>query len=273
MLLALGEKDNIKGLESKATTRAIYEKCGIDAKDSDKGGIGGYGTKKAFETEKAAALNPDLIVLPYSLKDSADEISTACSSPVIVVNPESNQLMSECITLLGKVTRNDERATQLNSYIENSITTMQSKVDSSTPTVYLAGTSGIVYTAGAKMYQNALITNSKATNVAASVAGSSWAEVSYETILSYNPDVIVISSDSSATVESVLADSNLSTLSAITNQKVYKMPSSYEAWDSPVPSAFLGTLWLAATYHTGYSMDEFNATTKEFYKTFYGIND
>jgi iron complex transport system substrate-binding protein len=123
------------------------------------------------------------------------------------------------------------------------------------------------------MYQTTLISNSKATNVAASVSGSKWAETSYEAINNWNPDAIVIAAESSATVESVLADPELANLSAIKNQKVYKMPSSYEAWDSPVPSAFLGTLWLASQYHTGYTEEQFNATLKDFYKTFYGIND
>jgi iron complex transport system substrate-binding protein len=180
--------------------------------------------------------------------------------------------MKECITLLGQVTRNEQRATELNSYIENSITTMQSKIDSSIPSVYLAGTSGILSTAGAKMYQNTLIENSKATNVAAAVSGSSWAEVSYDDILVYNPDVIVIAAEATLTTTDVLTDSNLEVVNAVKNGKVYKMPSSYEAWDSPVPSAFLGTLYLAACYHTGYSMDEFNATVTDFYSTFYGIN-
>jgi iron complex transport system substrate-binding protein len=131
MLIALGEKDNLKGIESKATTRAIYEKVGINAKDYNAegtGGIGGFGTKKAFDTELAISVSCDLAVIPYNLKDKADEYSESLGAPVIVVNPESDDLMREALTILGKATRNEKKAKELTDYIDTSISEMKAKI-------------------------------------------------------------------------------------------------------------------------------------------------
>jgi iron complex transport system substrate-binding protein len=276
MLLALGEKDNIKGIESKATTRAIYEQVSINAKDYNvdgTGGIGGFGSKKGLDTELSISIGCDLAVIPYSLKDNADSYSQTIGAPVIVVNPESNDLMKECITLLGKATGNEERAKELNSYIETSISDMQEKITTTLPSVYLAGPNGILSTAGSKMYQNSLIINSVATNAAASITDASWVtKEDYEYINSLDIDVIVIAAESSLTVDDVLNDKSLIDVDAVDNNQVYKMPSTYEAWDSPVPSAFLGSLWLAAQYHSDYyTMTDFNKTLKDFYLKFYDV--
>jgi iron complex transport system substrate-binding protein len=275
MLIALGEKDNLKGIESKATTRAIYSLCGINANDyktDGTGGIGGFGTKKSLDTELALTVNCDLAIIPYSLKDKADEYSLALDAPVIVVNPEDDDLMREALTLLGKATRTEEKAKELTDYIDSSISEMKTKISTTTgPSVYLAGTSGLLTTAGAKMYQNTLIANSVATNVASSITDTSWATVEYDQIITWDPEVIVIAAESSVTVDDVLTDARLVDVSAVKNSKVYKMPSTYEAWDSPVPAAFLGSLWLAAQYHEGYTLDNFNAKLADYYSTFYGI--
>ena len=264
MLLALGEKDHLVGIESKAETRSIYSLAGLDLS------IGGYGTKKAFETEKAALLRPDLIVLPYSLKNTADEVSAVTGAPVLVVNPESDSLMREALTLLAQATGATKRAEELTDYIDGALSDLQQQVDSSLPTVYLAG-SELLRTAGQKMYQHTLIENAKAKNAAASLEDSAWTNISYETLLSYRPDFLILSSECALSVEEVKNDKNLASLSAVAEGKVYKMPASYEAWDSPVPGAFLGSLWLASVCHTGYSALEFERTTQEFYQIFYGI--
>jgi iron complex transport system substrate-binding protein len=278
MLIALGEKDNLKGIESKATTRAIYDKVGINAKDykaDGTGGIGGFGTKKALDTELALTVNCDLAVIPYSLKDKADSYSESLGAPVIVVNPESDTLMREALTILGKATGNDTKAKQLTDYIDASVSDMKTKIaTTSGPSIYFAATDGILSTAGSDVYQNTLITNALATNVASSVTaakGDTFATVDYEQIITWNPEVIVIAAEADLTVDQVKADANLASVSAVQNNKIYKMPSTYEAWDSPVPAAFLGSLWIAAQCYDGYSMDDFNAKLTEYYSTFYGI--
>ena len=49
------------------------------------------------------------------------------------------------------------------------------------------------------------------------------------------------------------------------------MPSSFEAWDSPVPSGILGGKWLLSVLHEDlYAFDDMRADAKTFYQEFYG---
>lgn len=64
-------------------------------------------------------------------------------------------------------------------------------------------------------------------------------------------------------------DTQLAALDAVKNGAVYEMPSSFEAWDSPVPSAMLGSRWMAAVLHEDlYSFETFCMDAADFYSTF-----
>lgn len=54
------------------------------------------------------------------------------------------------------------------------------------------------------MYQNTLLTNAGGKNVASELTDTYWANVSYEQILAWNPDYIVIAADATYTVEDIL---------------------------------------------------------------------
>ena len=46
----------------------------------------------------------------------------------------------------------------------------------------------------------------------------------------------------------------------------------FEAWDSPVPSSILGTMWLSSILNEDkYPYDKFKDEAVEFYKEFYDI--
>ena len=62
-------------------------------------------------------------------------------------------------------------------------------------------------------------------------------------------------------------------VTAVKNGAVYQMPVGFEAWDSPVPSGILGTLWMLHTLHPElYTAEQFAADADEFYSTFYGFH-
>lgn len=99
------------------------------------------------------------------------------------------------------------------------------------------------------MYQADMIRLAGGVNAASEIADTYWAEISYEQLLAWNPDYIILTSDAEYTVEDVLADENLADCTAVKNGNVYQIPSKAEAWDSPVPSGILGAVWLANVLH------------------------
>lgn len=268
MLIALGISDNVVGIEAKAKTRPIYS---IAAEKMVT--LPNVGTAKAFDLEGCAKLSPDLVILPLKLKDSASALE-GLNIPVILVNPENKEDLMKTIDIVGKVTGTAEKAEALEKAINDQYKTLESKLDSVSKTkVYIGGNSDILSTAGAKMYQSDMIEVAGATNVAKELTDNYWAKTSYEQIATWNPDAIIIASDATYKVEDVLNDKNLENVNAVKNKKVFQMPGSVEAWDSPVPSTVLGSLYVASVLHSDkYTEEEYKKASQGFYKQFYNVD-
>ena len=245
LLLALGLQDKLVGIEAKANTRNIY-KLAAPAIVS----LPNMGTAKEFNTEACVAAAPDVVFLPMKLKKTADTLES-----------------------VGKITNNVGRAEALNNSIKIFLADNKTNVSGeNTPSVYLAGNSSVLSTAGSKMYQNTLLTNAGGKNVASELTDTYWANVSYEQILAWNPDYIVIAADATYSADDILNDANLAGCNAVKNKNVVKLPNDIEAWDSPVPGSFLGSIYIASVLHPEKVTKDFYETcVTKFYESFYGF--
>ena len=266
-LIGLDLEDRLVGVEAKAAEREIYEKSAPDLLAMPQ-----VGSLKAFDLEACIALKPDLVILAAKQKDSIKALEDL-GIKVLVVNPETGEKMTEMIDLLGKVSGKEERAKELLSFIKEKEADVTSLVASEEkPSVYLAGNANFLETAGAKMYQSSLIETAGGSNVAAEIADTYWAGISYEQFLSWNPQYIILASDATYTVEDVLNDPNLVNADAVKNKNVYQMPKDTEAWDSPVPSSVLGSVWLSGILHGDkVEKESYLEVANEYYEKFYGF--
>ncbi|UPA29961.1 hypothetical protein TPDSL_34830 [Terrisporobacter petrolearius] len=269
MLVSLGLNDKLVGIESKAEKRPLYKLAAKELLELPK-----VGTAKDFDLEGCIALKPDLVILPKKLTEQAKTLSDA-GITVIVINPENEKLLKESIEMVATATGTTEKAKKLLSYYDEQYAKLEklTKDSKEKPSVYLAGTSDILTVASGKMYQNSVIEKAGGVNVAKDLTDDQWAKISYEQLLKYNPDMIVIIPEAEFTKEDVLKDPQLANLNAVKNKAVYEMPSDFEAWDSPVPSCVLGSMWLASIIdEEGYSFDDFKNDAASFYKEFYNVD-
>ena len=266
-VIALDLEDKLVGIEAKANKRAIYKLAAPQLID-----LPSVGTAKEFDLEGCAALNPDLVILPLKLKNAAETL-TELGIDVLLVNPEDQALLTDMINLIAAATGAADRASALLDFTAAQQARLETTLGSAErPSVYLAGNSNMLSTAGEAMYQSAMITLAGGKNVAAEIKDSYWVDISYEQLLAWNPQVIVLASDAAYTAEDVMADPNLASCDAVVNGRVYQMPSNAEAWDSPVPSGVLGSIWLAGQLHPDtFPESDSNALIDEFYETFYGF--
>lgn len=267
LLIAMGLSDNLTGVEAKADTRSIYALSAPHILE-----LPSVGTAKEFDLEGCAALNPDLVIVPQRLKDSIPAMEEL-GLTVLAANPEDQALLFDTIDMIAAATDTVTRAEELKNYITDSLSELDSELaDTETPSVYLSGNSSILQTAGLQMYQSTMIENAYGANAAYDISESYWAEVSYEQVLSWNPDYIVLASDADYTTDSVLEDTSLADCTAVKEQQVFQIPGDIEALDSPVPGSFLGSIYLASVLHPDLvTADDFASETKEFYETFYGF--
>ena len=265
LLMALELDEKMVGIEDNPEYRPIYERSAPHLLE-----LPWVGTAKVLDLEGCAALEPDLVILPLRLKDSAQTLEEL-GIDVLLVNPESRELLHEMIRLVATATDTQERAQSLLNFIEiQEIALQDALTDAEKPTVYLAGNSNFLSTAGDAMYQSDLLRLAGGTNVAAAIEETYWAEIDYEQLLTWNPEYIILPSASKCSVEDVLSDPNLSDCQAVVNGKVYQLPNDAEAWDSPVPSSFLGAVWLANVLHPDkISEADSLSLMNEYYELFY----
>ena len=72
--------------------------------------------------------------------------------------------------------------------------------------------------------------------------------------------------------DDILNDANLAGCNAVKNKNVVKLPNDIEAWDSPVPGSFLGSIYIASVLHPEKVTKDFYETcVTKFYESFYGF--
>ena len=275
--IALGLTDKMVGIEDKSTKRPIYKLAAPALID-----LPNVGSAKAFDLEACIATEPDLVILPMKQKDTAQTLQEMGIATLLVL-PESHEQLIEMFTLIGTATNTVKQAEKLISYYNTKLSAVteltRDLADDQKPVVYLGSTSDILRTAPREMYQASLITTAGGKNAGDVLEGSSWTDIDNETFLTMNPDIIVIPTDNFAvsspdyTAEDVMNNPTFSDVTAVKNSAVYQMPVGYEAWDSPVPSGILGTLWMLKTLHPElYPAEQFAADVNEFYTVFYGFS-
>ena len=265
LLMALDLDDKLVGVEDNAGLRPIYGLSNPDLLE-----LPSIGTAKSLDLEACAALAPDLAILPMKVKDSVDELE-ALGIPVLLVNPESQALLTEMIRLVAAATGKQAQAEELIGFIKAQEAHLtEILADAEKPRVYLAGNSSFLTTAGNAMYQSDMIRLAGGTNVAGAITDTYWAQVDYEQLLVWDPEYIILPSSAKYTVEEVLADPNLSACAAVKSGNVYQVPGDAESWDSPVPGSILGALWLANILHPEVMTDtDCTRIMDEYYETFY----
>ena len=266
-LIALGLQDKLVGIEAKAAKRPIYQRSAPQLID-----LPNVGTAKEFDLEGCAALEPELVILPLKLKDAAKTLEDL-GFPVLLVNPEDQAQLEEMISLIAAATNSQSSAQALLDFTAAQEALLEKTLEGTrTPSVYLAGNSALLSTAGDAMYQSDMIRLAGGVNAAAELTDTYWVEISYEQLLAWDPDYILLASDAGYTVEDVLADPNLADCAAVMNGNVFKMPGKVEAWDSPVPSGILGAVWLANLLHPeAFTEEDCAEVIDEYYETFYGF--
>ena len=185
--------------------------------------------------------------------------------------PESQDLLEEMITLIGTATNTVDRTEAMLGWINDQEAALKDKLEGTQkPRVYLAGNSDFLSTAGNAMYQSAMIEQAGGNNVAKDIEDTYWVETDYEQVLAWNPEYIILASDAQYSVEDVLSNPNLKTCEAVKNGCVYQLPGNAEAWDSPVPSGILGSIWLANVLHPEkLSTEECGEIINDYYEMFY----
>lgn len=268
LITALNGADKLVGIEMKAETRPIYQKAAPKLLE-----LSQVGNNKTISVEECAKLDAQVVIIPVKLKEFIEPLEKL-GIAVVVVEPETLEQFLDCVSLVGTILNETERAESLRSYYMQKVEFAENLTKDITdkPKVMIYGNE-ITEAATPQMYQSSVVTMAGGVNVTEGMKDKKWATVSAEQIMEWNPHVMINLSYSEFDMEEIASDSVLAQTEAVKSGQLYTFPSKLEAWDYPTPSSALGILWLTHILHPDvYGEDDFVKEAKDFYKTFYGID-
>ena len=230
------------------------------------------GSKKGLNIEAIVNQKPDLVVLfPSKDGEAYAEKFNSLGIAAIIIKPESSEEIKNTFKLLGRVLKREELSEKIIEATDRNLAKLDlmKKRIVRKKRVYFAANGDFFSTYTAKMLQHDMIDLSGAENVAGALIGSN-VKVSIEQILTWDPEVIILSRGAFYSTQSILKDKRFKNLTAVRNKKIYKMPSDLEPLDFPSGGYILGVLWLAMKIYP--ELNEFNLKESFdfFYTLFYG---
>ena len=198
---------------------------------------GGYGTPNM---EAIASLHPDLI-LSDNINDASLPSMRALGYKVLVLNPSNIAGIYQDISLVGRATGAETQATAVIENITNSINAITAKIAAANitvpQTVYYEIWSGPLMSAGSTSWINDVISKAGGVNIFENVS-TEYPVVSSETVVSLDPDVIILPTEMGVTpfygsVAQVEATPGWNVISAVQNNRVYVIDGDLFAEPGP----------------------------------------
>lgn len=259
--LALNINDQLVGIEKNASSHSLYQKTDPDVLKLPEVGC---------DVSQIAKTAPDIVFITKDNKNLIKDFEER-HIKVAVVDPSTEKKYQEMVSLIAKVCDKQDYSKKLNDYYT---TTKQSlsRYNNSNKKIYIASKESIYRPVTTSMFENTIIKTIHANNAAAHIKGVDYPTIALETLLTLNPDIMIIPAHSSYSKDSIYNYVFFSSLDVIKNKKIYIMPEIIESWEDPIPSHILSSLWLTYILHPNdYTFDHYKKDVIHFYKEFYGF--
>ncbi len=265
--LSFGVMDKLVGVSKYAKTNIL-----IKAAYPNITNIPSPGSSFSLNIEELTALKPDLVIIwPYK-PDVVEQIKTL-GIPVVMVKLYSINDVKRLIWMMGSIYDLRSRAQELLDDMDHIIGLVRERVkdipaENRAKVLYLWSKPTKVQ--GGRGTVNDFIVLAGGVNVAAKdLPDKTYVEVDVETIVGWNPDVIVIWYYAKKYNEStILNDPLWQSIKAVQDRRVYREPY-YEHWGVDC-SLFI--LWLAEKLYPDRFKDiDFTEYADKYYEKWYGI--
>lgn len=228
--------------------------------------------------EFLASLEPDLVLT--SARSEWVPSVQGLGIPVLTFEGETTASLRDAIVLVGRALGPDAaaRAGAWTGYHDAVLTRVEAAAsearsatgpDASRPRVLFTGTDRGQVASGA-MYQTAWIEAAGGVSVSAELGGY-WNDVGIEQVLTWDPDLILVPPYGRASVDAILDDPAWQLLDAVQAGRVVQVPKLVAPWDTPVPDAALGVVWLAGVLWNEGAVGSCADDARFFYRRFYDV--
>ncbi|AJA48442.1 hypothetical protein CPAST_c23720 [Clostridium pasteurianum DSM 525 = ATCC 6013] len=237
-----------------------------------------FNSDGSANTEELIKTKPDIVFMPLNAKN-ADRVSQL-GVPTVQLNFTDFDGLKKTFKLTGEILGSDaeKRADEYISYLDgklNMITDVTSKIpESEKPKVLHVTSLSPLTVDGSDTIIDAWIKVAGGINAASDVKGNNK-QISMEQMLKWNPDVIILSSNtlmkqSGKQIKDILLqDQSWKQVNAVKSEKVYFNPDGAFYWDRYSAEEALQIQWAAKTLHPDkFSQMDILKETRSFYKSF-----
>lgn len=273
------EPDALIGWNSKLG----LEKKFINEKYHDLPILGTYKGPNSINTEELFEQNPDIIINMGDVDEryisEADELQSLTNIPVLMVDGSLDK-QSESYKFLGDILNKQDKAEKLAKYSDDVLDTIQNKVGN----IKEEDKKEVYYAAGSKGLETSPA-GSINTEVLDLVGGLNAAntgidkqmrriDISLEQLISWDPEIIIISPDSAdddEVYEMILNDPSWKHIEAVKNEQVYEIPNLPFDWFNRPPSVMrlMGLTWLGDLLYPDVYEVELENEMRDFFTLFF----
>jgi iron complex transport system substrate-binding protein len=235
-------------------------------------------SKMEPNVEETLKLKPDVVFQWAHLGDDRITPLENAGIPVIGLLYGTQDDLEEWMNIFGTVLGKEEKAKGLIGYhqkIRQEIEEKTAKIsEDEKPRVLYMYQGRKLDTSGSGTYNSWYINMTGCKNAAGEMSGEH--NVNMEQIIKWDPEIILLGNFDNTT-PSDLIDNNItgqdwSTITAIKNKQIYKVPNGLFRWDPPSQESPLMWEWLATIAHPELFNYDIKEGMKEFYKQYYNYS-
>lgn len=279
-----GSSERIGAVHPSAMT--AYKGHFMEKMDPHFGSINTKIIAQNFSINIESALNEGIdaaVLWSYQDKDAA-KLNEA-GIPAVMINNDSMDNLKKSFLIVGKLFGKEDRARQLNAYYDNAYQDIQShkeEIDRSQKPVILFLRTKDLRLQGNDNFMHQIELDCGGDNPFAQqkLSSGSNEQISMEEVYKINPDIILLSNFDTFVpddlYENRIAGQDWSSVKAVQDHRVYKVPMGIYRWDAPGVETPLMMKWMARVFHPEiFQSTDIRQDMKSFYKNFmnYDLTD
>ena len=206
---------------------AVCEYCDYPPEAAEKPVAGGF-DGKSFSLEKILSFQPDFLYLTDGMHNFLIPMLETLEIKYYLSKANSIESIKQEILEIGQITNHLSEAQKVVNQMEESI----SSVKTSSVSVYYEVWNNPFMSCGKNSFINDLIFTAGGTNLFSDLS-EPYPQVSVETIIVRNPQIILITQSSGTTVESVKKRAGWQNIDAVKNNQIYIIDDNLSSRPSP----------------------------------------
>ncbi|HEX7661323.1 MAG TPA: ABC transporter substrate-binding protein [Pseudonocardiaceae bacterium] len=225
----------------------------------------------APNVESILALKPDVVIQWASYGAGIITPLQEAGLNVVGLTYGTQADLVTWISLFGEILGRQARAMRINENMSTALTEVKRQVPSgaSRPKLlYFQSVLKSMTVAGTETYEDYYFDLVGGENAAGAVKGAPTVDV--EQVIAWDPDIILVGNFDAATPETITSNKALAKVSAVRENRVYKVPLGGYRWDPPSQESPLMWRWLLGLAHPDTDSSGLRAQIVADYQLLYG---